>query len=234
MISVMRHADKMLQALGLAFVTEIVILVLLSAVIFGLQQIKQPEFTTSSIIQINGPLDEEKPLPAPSAPKQLSMPVIKQRTIVKSNIVKHKAVVLQPSQDQSTAQNTVSEPIKAQEVQGVSTGTHDGFTEQVSAEQGEGGKADAMTQYAAKIKAAVQSAVEYPSAAINMRTKSRARVEFSLKDGLQQNPHILISSGLGVFDRAAIRAVEIAHYPAPPLALTGQKKLFQVWVEFYR
>ncbi len=91
-----------------------------------------------------------------------------------------------------------------------------------------------IATYAGQIRAAVQSALIYPQAALAMSYSGRARVEFSLKDQQASAARILISSKIGLFDRAALAAVISASYPAPPAALAGQQKTYQVWVEFNR
>lgn len=94
--------------------------------------------------------------------------------------------------------------------------------------------AAAMATYAAQIRAAVQDALIYPSAAQAMNYSGRVRVEFGLKDQQPSGLKVLISSKIGLFDRAALAAVSAARYPAPPTALAGQQKTYQVWVEFNR
>ena len=220
----------MLQSLVLAIVAEIIILLLLWSGFAGLQQLNQKEMATSSIIQLNGSPEEKKPLDAQQTQKRMSKP----KSEVKQNPIIPKPVMHNSAPEKLAHQTAFTEPAHAQILSGDPTGVQNGFAEQMTTQGGKNGKENPLTLYAAQVKAAVQAAVEYPEAANNMRIKSRVRVEFSLRDGLQKNPHILISSGLGVFDRAAIRVVEIAHYPAPPQVLAGQEKLFQVWVEFHR
>ena len=234
MISVMWREHKMLQAFGLAFVVELIILLLLGIGFVGLQRLKDGGMTSPAIIQLSSSPEEKKMLNAPIAQKKLSMPLPKMRSLTKPNHTKYKPVTHELAPEKPIAQSAAPVPIRSEMVSGEATGTHNGFVEQVAATGGGNGKADPLTEYAAKVKAAVQEAVEYPAAANNMRTKSRARVEFSLQDGIEQNPHIIVSSGLSVFDSAAVHAVNIAHYPPPPAVLHGQTKLFQVWVEFHR
>ncbi|MEI8186980.1 MAG: energy transducer TonB [Chlorobiaceae bacterium] len=234
MISVRWHEHKMLQAFGLAFVAELIILFLLGIGFVGLQRLKDGGMTTPAVIQLSSLPEGKKPLNAPIAQKKLSIPLQKLRSMVKPHAIKHKIVAHESAPEKPMAQSAALAPMRSEAVSGNATGSQNGFVEQVAASGGGNGKADPLTEYAAKVKAAVQEAVEYPAAANNMRTKSRARVEFSLLDGLQKNPHIVVSSGLDVFDRAAIHAVNIAHYPLPPAFLSGQTKFFQVWVEFHR
>ena len=232
MIFVMWRINKMVQSVVLAFVAEIIILSLLGFVFLGVQKLSQAEMTAPVIIQLQGA--QEHKTPVTGLPKErktlIPLPKQKSRSLVKSSRpqpVKHESLPYK-----QTSQSISSEPMKTQAVSAEATVAR-GFSSEQPGTQGEGvGKEDPLMAYASKVKAAVQAAVEYPASANNMRTKCRARVEFAMRDGVQQNPHIVKSSGLSVFDRAAIHTVEIAFYPAPPSALIGKTSLFQVWVEF--
>jgi protein TonB len=234
MMAVRYREHKMLQAFGLAFIAEFILLSLLGIGFIGLQRLNKVEMTSPAIIQLSNLQEEKKLLNAPIAQKKDVLPLPKLKSIVKPNPIKHKTVTHELAPEKHIVQSAAVAPMSSEVVSGEANGTQQAFVEQVKGTAGGSGKGDPLTEYAAKVKAAVQDAVEYPSAANNMRTKSRARVEFSLHDGIQQNPHIVVSSGLDVFDRAAIHAVNIAHYPLPPAVLSGQTKLFQVWVEFHR
>ena len=234
MISVRYRENRMLHALGLAFVAEFIILSLLGLGFAVLQRLKEAEMTTPAIIQLSSFPEVKKPFNAPLAPKKTTLPLPKLRSMVKPSPMKHKTVMQELAAEKPMVQSATVAPMRSEVVSGDATGTQHGFVEQVTAPAGGSGKGDPLPEYAAKVKNAVQEAVEYPAAANNMRTKSRARVEFSLRDGMQQNPHVVVSSGFEVFDRAALHAVNIAHYPLPPALLSGQTKLFQVWVEFHR
>jgi protein TonB len=94
-------------------------------------------------------------------------------------------------------------------------------------------KSDPNAEYAAKVKAAVQAALIFPPAAAAMDFQGRARVEFKLRDRAPSQARILVSSGMGLTDRAALQSVEAAKYPPPPQALAGQEKTYEVWVEFH-
>lgn len=231
MIFVMCRKNKMLQAFVLAFFAEILILSLLGFVFISVQKFNQAAMTTPVIIQLNGV--QEKKSSVTGLPKEkkalIPLPKPKSRSLVKSS--RPQPVRHEPLPYKQTGHIASSESIQTQAVSAELTGVQ-GFSSEPLRSQGGGGKEDPIMAYAAKVKAAVQAAVEYPASANNMRTKSRVRVEFSLRDGVQQNPHIVKSSGLSVFDRAAIHTVEIAFYPAPPGALIGKTSLFQVWVEF--
>lgn len=89
---------------------------------------------------------------------------------------------------------------------------------------------DPALAYNLKLAAAVQAAFVVPGPAAALGFKGRARVEFHLRDGLASNAKIIQPSGLGAVDRAALKAVEAAAYPAPPPALAGKDGVYQIWV----
>ncbi len=95
-------------------------------------------------------------------------------------------------------------------------------------------EADVLADYTAKIRNAVQTALVFPKAADALRYTGRTRVEFHLYQGRQSGARIMVSSGIGMFDRAALQALQDAVYPQPPEALRDQSRLLQIWVEFRR
>lgn len=95
-------------------------------------------------------------------------------------------------------------------------------------------KARASDLYAAKVHAAVQAAHYYPPAAAALRYTGRVRVEFHLRDAIPGEARLVVSSGIGMIDRAALSAVQNAHYPPPPSELRGDDLIYEVWVEFNR
>lgn len=94
------------------------------------------------------------------------------------------------------------------------------------------GKTDRNAEYAAKVHAAVQAAVIYPPAAASMHFSDRIRVEFHLRDGVADRARVIVPSGIGMIDRAALASVQNARYPMPPDNLRGEDLVYQVWVEF--
>lgn len=92
---------------------------------------------------------------------------------------------------------------------------------------------DPAIAYNLKLAAAVQAAFVVPGPATALGFKGRTRVEFQLKDGVVSNAKILQASGLGAVDRAALKAVEVAVFPAPPPALLGKEGVYQIWVACY-
>lgn len=95
-----------------------------------------------------------------------------------------------------------------------------------------GNKEAPNAEYAAKVKAAVQAAVVYPSAALALHFAGRVRVEFHLRDSVAGQARIVTASGIGMIDRAALQSVQSASYPAPPADMEGKDHVYQVWVEF--
>jgi periplasmic protein TonB len=92
---------------------------------------------------------------------------------------------------------------------------------------------DPALAYNFKLAAAVQAAFVVPGPASALGFKGRARVEFHLRDGVASNAKVIQPSGLGAVDRAAIKAVEAAAFPAPPPALAGKDGVYQIWVACY-
>jgi protein TonB len=92
---------------------------------------------------------------------------------------------------------------------------------------------DPAIAYNLKLAAAVQAAFVVPGPAAALGFKGRARVEFHLKDGVVSNAKLIQASGLGAVDRAALKAVEVAVFPAPPSALVGKEGVYQIWVACY-
>jgi TonB family protein len=95
-------------------------------------------------------------------------------------------------------------------------------------------EADVLADYTAKIRNAVQTALIFPRAAEERHDTGRTRVEFRLFQGRQSGARVILSSGLNMFDRAALQAVQDAIFPQPPDSLREQARLFQIWVEFRR
>jgi len=60
----------------------------------------------------------------------------------------------------------------------------------------------------------------------------RTRVAFEYRDGTVSDVKVLISSGVGLLDRAAIAAVRDAVYPKPEAAFVGKTLSEQLWVTF--
>ena len=87
-------------------------------------------------------------------------------------------------------------------------------------------------EYIARVRAAVQGAFEYPMAAKAQDFKGRTRVAFNLTDTHPGSARVIVSSGMSIVDRAALRAVEAASYPPPPEALSHVDQAFEVWVSF--
>ena len=92
---------------------------------------------------------------------------------------------------------------------------------------------DPALAYNVKLAAAVQAAFVVPGPAAALGFKGRARVEFHLRDGVVSNAKIIQASGLGAVDRAALKAVEMASFPAPPATLVGKEGVYQIWVACY-
>ena len=169
------------------------------------------------------PEPEQKPLPKPPEPP---------KPTPKPTPVKPKAA---PAKPQPPAP-----PQPAPQAEPAHTDTPTAFTEPAQAAAppppapNVSGKSDRNAEYAAKVRAAVQAAVVYPPAAASLHFAGRVRVEFHLRDSVAGQARVLIASGIGMIDRAALQSVQNARYPEPPADLQGRDLTYQVWVDFLR
>jgi protein TonB len=60
----------------------------------------------------------------------------------------------------------------------------------------------------------------------------RTRVAFTYRDGTVSDVRLVVSSGIGLLDRAALAAVRDAVYPNAPAELAGKVLSKQLWVTF--
>ncbi|MBN3848261.1 TonB family protein [Paraburkholderia sp. Ac-20342] len=84
----------------------------------------------------------------------------------------------------------------------------------------------------AALRAAVQSALRYPESARMAGVSGRTRVAFTYRDGAVSDVRVVVSSGVGQLDRAALAAVHDAAYPKPAPELAGKTLSKQLWVTF--
>lgn len=99
-------------------------------------------------------------------------------------------------------------------------------------EQAAAASPDEMAQFEARINAAVQAAVRYPTAARMLHRQGRARVGFDYLDGVVSNVMVVTSSGVPSLDTAAVAAVQSAQYPPPLDQLRKHQLHMTVWVRF--
>lgn len=60
----------------------------------------------------------------------------------------------------------------------------------------------------------------------------RTRVSFDYRDGAISDARVVVSSGVGLLDRAALAAVRDAVCPKPESAFAGKTRSEQLWVTF--
>jgi TonB family protein len=89
---------------------------------------------------------------------------------------------------------------------------------------------DPALAYNIKLAAAVQAAFEVPGTAKALGFKGKARIEFSMRNGVASSIRVIQSSGLSAVDRAAITAVQVASFPQPPITLQNKDGTYQIWV----
>ena len=222
-MSTRRHP---LQAFSLAVLVEIILLIA-TGIILGKAAVKK---TVSDPVVITLQNEEKQPekqpekLPEPKPPEPKPLP--------KPKVIPPKAQPKTPPPPQ------VTPPPLAQAVPAEQVST--AFTQPAPPPPAppppapDASKARESDIYAAKVHAAVQEAHFYPPAAAAMRYTGRVRVEFHLRDGIPGESHLVVPSGIGIIDRAALNAVQIARYPAPPKELRGVDIVYQVWVQFSR
>ncbi|PRC93823.1 energy transducer TonB [Solimicrobium silvestre] len=157
------------------------------------------------------PKPETKPLPVKVVTKTVAPKVPTPPTPVTTQITPPEAAV------ESDVQTAFAEPAPAKAAPPIPAPST--------------GKVDPNAEYAAQVHAAVQAAYYYPPAAAAMHFSGRVRVEFQLRDGHVVEPRVLKSCGIALFDKAALQAVQSAHYPEPPTALRGEDLHYQIWVE---
>ena len=82
------------------------------------------------------------------------------------------------------------------------------------------------------LRAAIQAALRYPESARMAGMSGRTRVAFQYRDGVVSDVNVVVSSGIGLLDRAALAAVREAAYPKPEPAFVGKTLSEQLWVTF--
>ncbi|MGF6939663.1 protein TonB [Paraburkholderia sp. UCT70] len=82
------------------------------------------------------------------------------------------------------------------------------------------------------LRAAIQAALRYPESARMAGMTGRTRVAFRYRDGVVSDLSVVVSSGIGLLDRAALAAVRDAAYPKPESAFAGKTLSEQLWVDF--
>jgi periplasmic protein TonB len=92
------------------------------------------------------------------------------------------------------------------------------------------GAADAS--FDAALRGAIQAALRYPEAARMSGMSGLAKVAFVYRDGVVSDVRLVVSSGMGLLDRAALAAVRDADFPKPALGLAGKTLSKQLWVTF--
>ncbi len=198
--------DSRFQAFGLAVLIEVLVL---AGAAFALTHSESVKAVTSATSIISLANEEPQP-PKPPAPKPLPQP----KPTPQPQVVPEEPKPVLPQVAEAQV-NTFTEPAPPPPEPVV-------------------GKAEPSAEYAAKVHAAVQAAHYYPPAAVSLHFSGRVRVEFHLRDVAVSEVRLLVASGIGMIDRAALQAVQNAKYPEPPAEIQGSDHIYQVWVEFNR
>ncbi|HUY02510.1 MAG TPA: energy transducer TonB [Rhodocyclaceae bacterium] len=216
--------NRPMQAFGLAILVEAGLLAATAAILTGAAAAKPALSSPVTITLVSdAPPSELPPKPPQPQPKPKPKPKPKLRL----------------SKPRAPTPPVTAPPLPMPQAPAPLAQKPEAFTEPLSpppapAPPAPSGKTDPSLEYAVKVRAAVQAAVYYPPAALAMHFVGRVRVQFHLQDGIPGVAQVLFSSGIGLFDRAALRTVHNAHYPAPPTGLRGADRVYQVWVEFKR
>lgn len=221
--------SRSLEAFGLAFVLEISFLAVI--IVAGAIFIKPPVAKSGPIILVEAEIlpqepkpevkqpHQVKPLPktqAKPAPKPVQpLPKLEPQTIAPTPTVESPQVMTQVVDTPIASTEPVAHLVSVVAPAPTSKGNPN-------------------AEYAAKVRAAVQAAVYYPPAAVALRFTGRVRLEFHLRDSVPGEPHVVVSSKVGIIDNAALQAVQNATYPLPPTDMAGSDQLYQIWVEFTR
>ncbi len=86
--------------------------------------------------------------------------------------------------------------------------------------------------FEARLDAAVRAAAAMPVAARRQHRTGGARVGFRYRDGAVDDVRIIESSQSRLLDDAAMKAVRVAHYPAPPAGIRGRMLELLVRIDF--
>ena len=206
------------QALGMTAAIEAAIVVALLVGAARHVQHDEPVVLSVNLMTPTAPPVAQPPLPKPDVPppraRSLSLPE------VRLPVVPEPAPVAAPSP-----------PVASPPTQAV-VHTSEPVAAPVAPPPPPAASAAPSAEYIAKVRAAVQGAFEYPMAAKAQDFKGRARVAFNLNDTRPSGARIVVSSGMNIVDRAALKAVEGASYPPAPEALSHAEQAFEVWVSF--
>jgi protein TonB len=202
-----------LQAFGLAFLAELVLLAGAAFALTGTSEVKPTLSKSVSISLANQDQEVLKP-PEPKPPQPKPQPLPPQAKVQPQEVEE------QPKPD----------------IPQVSEAEANAFTQPTPPPPTvvEGKKSEVTAEYAAKVHAAVLAAHHYPPAAASLGYAGRVRVEFHLRDRVPSGLHLMVASGIGMIDRAALQAVQNAQYPDPPAEIQGIDHVYQIWVEFNR
>jgi protein TonB len=90
----------------------------------------------------------------------------------------------------------------------------------------------ASPSFEGALRAAIQAALHYPESARLSGMSGRTRVAFQYRDGVVSDVRVVVSSGIGLLDRAAVAAARDAAYPMPEPAFVGKTLSEQLWITF--
>ncbi|WP_206951071.1 TonB family protein [Trinickia acidisoli] len=183
-------------------------------------------------IALAPPVQAPEPVPPapPAPPKPLPKPVAQPRRVPLVHQVRHLEHVahVEPAAQPQAAQQPVAPPAPAPIP--TAAPTEAAPVSHRAPPPSPPSRPDAS--FDAELRAAIQAALHYPEAARMAGMDGRARVAFVYRDGAVSDVRLVLSSGVGMLDRAALAAVRNAAYPQPPAAFAGKSLSEQLWVNF--
>jgi protein TonB len=215
------NSRRAMQAFGMALLIEAAIVVTAATILIGATAVKKlsdPVPITLASAEPHKQAEPQPPKPQPPQPPQpKTRPQVK--TVQPQVPRQQEALPIAPEPAPVAAATVFSEPApKTPSPPAPPVATV--------------GKVDPNLEYMVKVRAAVHAAYSYPPAAAAMHFSGRVRVEFHLRDAVPSQARVLVSSGVGFIDRAALQEVEVAGYPEPPAELRGHDNVYQTWVDF--
>jgi protein TonB len=188
----------------------------------------EPQVTVLSLAPVPEPAPTPAPVPAPapSKPPPVERPVTPVHHVAHTMTPRPATVPTPPAPPVTQAQTAPATP------SAVPTDPPPAPHPPPPASAAPPAPASPNASFEGALRAAIEAALHYPDSARMAGMTGRTRVAFEYRDGVVSDVKVLISSGVGLLDRAAIAAVRDAAYPKPEPAFVGKTLSEQLWVTF--
>jgi periplasmic protein TonB len=186
----------------------------------------EPRVTVLSLAPVPEPAPAPAPAPAPSKPLPVERPVTPVHHVTRTVTPRSVTVPTPPAPPVTQAQTAPATP------SAVPTDAPPAPHPPPPAATAAPAPASPNASFEGALRAAIEAALHYPDSARMAGMTGRTRVAFDYRDGTVSDVKVLISSGVGLLDRAAIAAVRDAVYPKPDPAFVGKTLSEQLWVTF--